>query len=1119
VIQAIGPVEPRDTPYFGLDYYEEKFGAWFFGRETETSKVITNLRAARLTLLHADSGVGKSSLLRGGVAWRMQGLAADCLARHGTARSIPIVFASWKDNPVLELIGAIRTGIEPYLAGGPQPELESDRLDAAIVAASNTVNASLLIMLDQFEEYFLYCARESPSGRFIDELTRCINRADLRANFLIAIREEAYAGLGDLFKGRTANVYGNYLHIEYLGRAAAETAIREPLNVYNDQPGVQQVTIQDELVAAVLDQVRAIDRDVPLGGAATRGDDGRVATPLLQLVMQTLWEKERAAGSRELRLSTLHDLRGVETIIEAHLGKALNALDQGGRQTAVDVFGHLVTLSGGKIAESVPDLARVTGHSEGQVGGVLDRLDQQRIVRPVQAAPGRDPLRYRRYEIFHDVLTPAISRMIAVHDEQRRTRRLRRFTAFVAALLVVVLAIAAGFAYLWHKAAAAQAAAQSRQFVAEADQDLTSNPQLSAQLALRALRWQHTSQAEEALRAALPQVQEIQTFQAGSAIVLAMFDPVDANEVLSADQSGMAWIGDVKTGHSLVRFLARGPMNTGSAVSAVFNPAGTDVAVGYSNGAAIFDARSGKELHSISVENVKAIQFAGRRGGLAIATDSGLEVCLPPYALRSCHMLSGEAIAAIAVDPHNPQELAVTGDSGTESIWTISGSGRLLQRQLDLPGQAHYRAGFSPNGSEIATADLDGMVRMYRLATRTAVMTLAAGEQIARSVAFSPDGRQVVAGYSSGRAHVWNTASRLQLAVLAGSAASITAVSFSPGSSEVVTTSNDGTARVWDAQPRELRSVFAPSFTGSTPDAVHEAWYIGDGSRVVAHSRIVSVLTAGGKRQAVINLGAGMSLVASNQVGTKFVTADGSGTVSVWQAVGTQYTRVHLRMPIQSVHLPVNGLYMSGDGSRIAILIGSSSIQVRSAQTGQLLRTLSSHQEINVIAFSPTGRQVLAGDNNGQVEAWDLPGGKRVLDRPGIPIHDVEYDSRGSEFVTVTQGGFVTVWDARNGQWLHSFSVCPASNTASLSPDDSKIAVACGDNSVGVYGAATGQQLTTLPATSGIVWTASFSPDGKSIITAIDGSPSAGGVEIWSSEFANPSLPAIERLAERLVNP
>ena len=77
------------------------------------------------------------------------------------------------------------------------------------------------------------------------------------------------------------------------------------------------------------------------------------------------------------------------------------------------MFDHLVTPSGGKIAESVSDLAKRTGHPEEQVDGVLRKLDDERIVRPVPAAPGQDPVRFRRYEIFHDVLAPTINRAIA----------------------------------------------------------------------------------------------------------------------------------------------------------------------------------------------------------------------------------------------------------------------------------------------------------------------------------------------------------------------------------------------------------------------------------------------------------------------------------------------------------------------------------------------------------------------------------------------------------------------------------------------------------------------------------------------------------------------------------
>src|SRR6516165_10207846 len=142
----------------GLDYYHEKFGAWFFGREADGNKIITNMQAARLTLLHAESGVGKSSLLRAGVAWRLRQLVPPESPFRGVV-DIPVVFSSWKDDPTTELIGAIGTAIEPFLSGRPLPSLPG-QLDTAIEAAADAANASLLVILDQFEEYFVYCARE-----------------------------------------------------------------------------------------------------------------------------------------------------------------------------------------------------------------------------------------------------------------------------------------------------------------------------------------------------------------------------------------------------------------------------------------------------------------------------------------------------------------------------------------------------------------------------------------------------------------------------------------------------------------------------------------------------------------------------------------------------------------------------------------------------------------------------------------------------------------------------------------------------------------------------------------------------------------------------------------------
>ena len=1114
-------VAPRDNPYFGLEYYDEQFGAWFFGREAEGSKIITNLRAARLTLLHAESGVGKSSLLRAGVAWRMRKLADDMFARHRPVRSVPVVFTSWKDDPSRDLVTCVGAAIQPYLAERPGPALPPDRLDLAIEGASEAVNASLLIMLDQFEEYFLYCSREPVPERFADELARCINRTDLRANFLIAIREDAYAGLGDLFKGRIPNVYGNYLHIDYLDRASAERAIREPLAVYNSlRDSSQQVGIQDDLVDAVLDDVRALGShtDGPPAAANGHGDD-RIATPLLQLVMERVWNAERAEGSHELRLATLQKLRGVRMIADAHLGKALDSLGSAERQIAIDMFDHLVTPSGGKIAESVSDLARRTGHSEEQVSTVLAKLDHERIVRPIPAAPGQDPMRFRRYEIFHDVLAPTINRAIAAREEQRRVRRIRRFAALAVALLVIVAAIAVSLAYLAINANNEKLTAESRQLAAEAFVNANSNPALSTQLALAALHLRHTAQAEDALRAALPGLQAVRTVQNGTEVFSATFDPGDNNKVLSSDYSGATAIWNAATGKLMVPMSLGGFGASGSADSAVFNSSGSQVAVGYGDGiVATFDARSGKKLHSGTDGSVlvNQVAFLGNSGILAIASQHNVALWLSSDGSNS-FVLSNTPASRISVNPQDPLQFVVTTIGGDAVIYTVNPSGTAKQRQLvtHTAAAAVNDAEFSPDGSQIVTAESNGNLNIYDLATPKAPpATLNAGEATAWTAAFSPDGKRIVAGYSGGMTRVWDVATGLPLTQLAGNAGGVISAKFSSDGSKVVTASEDGTIRVWYAQPRELRTEFTIPPGSSTPGAVGGVSYIAD--RIIAADAAgLGVFTAGGQQQAVVNDPTLVSAVWDH-AGTKIVTADQNGVLALWQASGSRYVPVSRPSPI---HVSQPGsVDMTSDGSRFTDLTGSFTIQVRSSATGQVLRSLNAVRPINQYAVGPTDRQVAAGDYYGQVEVWNGTAvNPKVLGSPGPPILDIGYNQSGSEIVTASASGLVTVWNARNNQPLNTITACPSPSTASFSQDGSKIVVACGDGAIRVFGAATGQTLTVIQATSaGAVFSAAFSPDGKSIVASISAG-NTGYVEVWNAELATPSLQTLEGIASQRV--
>ena len=63
------------SPYKGLTPFDDSDldAHFFFGRERECELIEANLMASRLTVLYGETGVGKSSVLRAGVAHHLRG--------------------------------------------------------------------------------------------------------------------------------------------------------------------------------------------------------------------------------------------------------------------------------------------------------------------------------------------------------------------------------------------------------------------------------------------------------------------------------------------------------------------------------------------------------------------------------------------------------------------------------------------------------------------------------------------------------------------------------------------------------------------------------------------------------------------------------------------------------------------------------------------------------------------------------------------------------------------------------------------------------------------------------------------------------------------------------------
>ena len=532
------------SPYKGLAPFEdsELDALLFFGRERDSEVIAANLMASRLTVLFGPTGVGKTSVLRAGVAYRL---------RQETGVDVR-VHSSWIGDP-----------------------------EEALAELEPRSGRDLYLMLDQFEEFFLY---HEADLTFVEQLADVIRRPDLRVNVLIGIREDALASL-DSFKAVIPNLLSNRLRLENLDRAAGEAAIRGPLQRFNElRPAEERVEAEAALVEAVLDEVATGRVEL---GAVGRGvvtaptDSDRIEAPYLQLVMSRLWEVEADRGSKLLRRETLTELGGATKIVEDHLDHAMADLSQRQKDAAAAMYNFLVTPSGSKIAHRTRDLAGYAEIEEDDAADVLRRLAAERIVR-ASAENGAGT----RYEIYHDVLADAVSAWRnryraerSIHDAERRRRRALAVATLALISLVLVAAIAV-FALVEREHSRSQARrAQARELAAAATAELGANPRRGVKLAVRAAELEPGPGEEDALRNSLLADTQLAVLRAQSPVRFAEFDP-SGRQIAIGAKNGKVRVYEV-SGASVV------PEH-------VLNQGGSVTALSYANGFLLTAGRDGQ---------------------------------------------------------------------------------------------------------------------------------------------------------------------------------------------------------------------------------------------------------------------------------------------------------------------------------------------------------------------------------------------------------------------------------------------------------------------------------------------------------------------------------------------
>ncbi|OUL29260.1 hypothetical protein, partial [Nostoc sp. 106C] len=1080
----------------------------------------------KLTVIHGQSGVGKSSILQGGLIPALQQQAI------GERDALPILLRSYTDwvgilgRRLVESVERLR-GI--YLTSAAD----------ILAQLRNNAERNLLTVLifDQFEEFFFVYKDQAQRRPFYEFLRVCLDI--LFVKVILSLREDYLHYLLELDRIFDLKVINNNILDKniryYLGNfspADAKTVIQsltEKTHFYLEPNLIDELVID---LAGDIGEVRPIELQI-------------VGTQLQTEKITTL-AKYRQAGTKE-------------KLVERFLEEVIKDCGAGNERTARLVLYLLTDENGTRPLKTKAELAVDLGVAE-ELDLVLEIFVKSGLVLLLQESPAE------RYQLVHDYLVDLIRQQqgndlleeLAREREQRlqAEENLQREQAAKKVLadanreaehkikkgrnrlamssgLAIVLLVAAGLSalYAFNKIREANIANVGKQDslakMAEANTNLENVNLQKRQTEKRlgeiqkkaqdlenkkkgletnyqeALKTQKTAEDKSKLAEQVTQQAELNLLTAKADLekVNQQAGTLQEKNVQAEERikTANANVKDAEDKVKLAETQQKEAELKARQADEILKQAQASLTQAQSAKiaaeAAQKEALQGTNLERAGVNALRQFEYAELES-LMSAMHSGKELknivkdgrpiekypaFSPIYALytilsniKERNQFHGhqDGVYSMSFSPDG-KTIATTSWDKTARLWNLQG--QLLQEFIGHQDIV-TSVSFSPDGKTIATASLDKTARLWNLQGQL-LQEFKGHQDSLTSVSFSPDGKTIATASWDKTAWVWNLKGQL-LQEFTGHQGGVTSVSFSPDGKTIATASLDKTARLWNLQGQLLQE-----FKGHQ-GGVTSVRFSPDGKTIATASdddtaRLWNL--QGQLLQEFTGHQGGVLSVSFSPDGKTIATASHDKTARLWNLQG------QLLQEFKGHQSSVFSVNFNPDGKTIATASPDKTARLWNLQ-GQLLQEFKGHQSsVLSVSFSPDGKTIATGSSDKTARLWNLQG-QLLQEFKGHQdsVLSVSFSPDGKTIATGSSDKTARLWNLQ-GQLLQEFKGHQDSVlSVSFSPDGKTIATGSSDKTARLWNLQ-GQLLQEFKGHQSF-YSVSFSPDGKTIATTFDNS-------------------------------